>query len=122
MNMLKVIALMRLRRDILRENAKKIYEEEHVPLVMQLMPMIRDYRRNYLDLGVSEIQEDHHSDFDVITELWFAQEEDRNSFLNRMRSGDEGRRLRKDSQRFLQAGTTRMFLVQESITKSATRY
>ncbi len=120
--MLKVIALMRLRRDILRENAKKIYEEEHVPLVMQLMPMIRDYRRNYLDLGVSEIQEDHHSDFDVITELWFAQEEDRNSFLNRMRSGDEGRRLRKDSQRFLQAGTTRMFLVQESITKSATRY
>ena len=114
---------MRFRRDILRENARTMYEEEHVPLVMQLMPMIRDYRRNYLDLGASDIHEqENHSDFDVITELWFAQEEDRNSFLNRMRSGDEGRRLRKDSQRFLQAGTTRMFLVHESITKATTHY
>jgi hypothetical protein len=46
--MVKLVALMKIRKDIGTEEAKRMYEEEHVPLVLKSMPMVQDYRRSYL--------------------------------------------------------------------------
>ena len=115
--MAKLVALMKIRPDIGLAAARSLYEEEHVPLVVNLMPMIREYRRNYLvrsDAVCSDLP-----DFDVITELWFDSTGDLESFVHQMRQGEVGRRLRTDSARFLVAGTTRMFVVDERRMDSA---
>ena len=109
--MAKLVALMKLRPDISLAAAQSLYEEEHVPLVMNLMPMIRDYRRNYLTR--SDLAATGGPDFDVITELWFDSPADLESFVHQMRQGAAGHRLRADSARFLVAGTTRLFVVDE---------
>lgn len=115
--MVKLVALMKIRNDISTNQARQMYEEEHVPLVMTLMPMIRDYRRNYLDRSRPYIPaSENWPDFDVVTELWFDSMPDLEAFLTRMREGEDGRLLRADSARFLQAGTTRMFVVDEAVT------
>ncbi len=115
--MVKLIALMRLREDIAVSEAQRMYEEEHAPLVVRLMPMIREYRRNYLDHCSAHIPASQVSpDFDMLTELWFDDAVSREAFLTRMREGDEGRQLRADSARFLRAGSTRMLLVEETVT------
>jgi uncharacterized protein (TIGR02118 family) len=115
--MAKLVALMKIRPDISLAAAQSLYEEEHVPLVMNLMPMIREYRRNYLTR--SEAASTGWPDFDVITELWFDSTADLESFVHQMRQGEVGRRLRADSARFLVAGTTRMFVVDERRIDSA---
>lgn len=116
--MAKLIALMRLRKDIDFREARRLYEEEHVPLVMRLMPMLRDYRRNYLDPASAHIPPGQAApDFDVVTELWFDSAQDLASFQRQMREGDEGRILRADSARFLIAGTTRTFEADEVATR-----
>jgi hypothetical protein len=114
--MAKLLALMRFRADVGAIEARRMYEEEHVPLVMRLMPMIRDYRRNYLDRAAAHVPAtEAWPDFDVITELRFDSASDLETFLVRMREGEEGRQLRADSARFLRAGTTRMFTVDERV-------
>lgn len=113
--MAKLIALMKLRKGVSASVARCMYEEEHVPLVMRLMPMIRDYRRNYLDRSNAHIPaSESWPDFDIITELWFDNASDLQLFLARMREGGEGRQLCADSARFLAAGTTRVFTVEET--------
>ena len=115
--MAKLVALMKIRPDICLAAAQSLYEEEHVPLVMNLMPMIREYRRNYLT--PSGAASTGWPDFDVITELWFDSTADLESFVHQMRQGEVGRRLRADSARFLVAGTTRLFVVDERRIDSA---
>lgn len=115
--MRKLVALMKIRKDVSFVEARRMYEEEHVPLVMQLMPMIKDYRRNYLSVARAYIPSSEVlPDFDVVTELCFDTASELEAFSNRMRNGEEGRRLREDSRRFLIGGTTRMFDVDEVVT------
>jgi uncharacterized protein (TIGR02118 family) len=107
---------MKIREDIDAHEARRMYEEQHVPLVMHLMPMIRDYRRNYLDRTRALMPASGDwPDFDVLTELFFDSDADLGTFLNCMREGEEGRQLRADSARFLEAGTTRVFAVEETV-------
>ncbi len=117
--MVKLIALMRTREDLSASEIRRMYEEEHVPLVMRLMPMISDYRRNYLHRSTVTEDERARADFDILTELWFDTEADLRSFVAGMRDREEGRQLRADSARFLVAGTTRLFEVDETVTVRA---
>jgi EthD domain len=113
--MSKLVALMQLRPDIKFDAARRIYECEHVPLVLRLMPMIREYRRNYL-VG-SDFDSVRRPDFQVIAELWFDSTSHLEEFVQQMRYGEAGRRLRDDSARFLLRGTTRMFVVDETASQ-----
>jgi hypothetical protein len=73
-------------------------------------------RRNYLDHAKGQVPgSEVWPDFDVVTELWFDSTSELEAFVTRMRDGEEGRRLRRDSSRFLREGTTRMFEVDETV-------
>ncbi len=113
--MIKLIGLMRAKPELPLTELTRIYEEEHVPLVLKLMPMVKAYRRNYLS-GSADCRpfDTRAVGFDVLTELWFDNDEDVATFRRKMIEGEEGRRLRADSARFLQIGTTRLLRVEES--------
>jgi hypothetical protein len=100
--MRKLMALMRIRKDISFTEARRMYEEEHVQLVMQLMPMIKDYRRSYLSVSSAYIPgTEVFPDFDVVIELWFDSERELDEVLSQSLNGEQGLRLREDSSRFL---------------------
>ena len=113
----KLVALMKIRKDISFPEARRMCEEEHVPLVMQVMSMIKDYRRSDLSVSRAYIPSaEVFPDFDGVTELWFDSERELDEFLSQMLNGEQGFRLREDSSRFLAKETTRMFAVDEAIT------
>jgi uncharacterized protein (TIGR02118 family) len=115
----KPIALMRARSDLAPGAVRALYEDEHAPLVMRLMPMIRDYRRNYIDLQATALVPGAAwPDFDIVTELWFDDVAGLEAFLLAMAEGPEGQALRADSARFLVRGATRMLRVDEEVTAS----
>lgn len=115
----KLIALMRARSDLPPSVVRALYEDEHAPLVMRLMPMIRDYRRNYLDRQSTVLAPGAAwPDFDIVTELWFDDVAGLEAFQHAMAEGPEGKALRADSARFLVRGATRVLCVDEEVTGS----
>jgi hypothetical protein len=80
--MVKVIAFLKCKEGLSRAAFIDYYENKHVPLILSIAPQIIDYRRNFLVgedllrgstdpiLGSSAAARD----FDVITELCFADE------------------------------------------------
>ncbi|WP_233804701.1 EthD domain-containing protein [Paraburkholderia sp. HP33-1] len=70
--MFKVIALLTRRTDLSREAFVDYYEKNHAPLILDLMPGIKAYRRNFIQsegaiLSAGQVM----PDFDVITEIYF---------------------------------------------------
>jgi uncharacterized protein (TIGR02118 family) len=110
--MLKVFAFLARRPDIERDAFIEYYEKHHVPLVSSLAPRPLVYKRNYLVRG-DDLNREHDSiEFDVVTELVFA---DRAGFLDWIRrlSVDA---IGEDEARFLDRARTRAYVVEERVT------
>ncbi len=113
----KLLALTRVRGDLLPDVARALYKHEHAPLVMRLMPMIRDYRRIYIDRQPTALTPGQAwPDFDIITELGFDDVAGLEAFLLAMADRPEGQALRADSARFPVRGATRVLRVYEEVT------
>lgn len=112
--MIKAIALLKARAGLPHHDFVDYYETRHVPLIRGLLPEVLDYRRNYLRFEGAVISEGASSpDFDVITEMRFA---DRASFERMMAlatRADVAQRIAEDEEHFLDRSRTRMFLVEE---------
>lgn len=110
----KSVALLRRRADLTREAFITYYEEHHAPLVLSLLPGIVDYRRNYADFEGAFVSGGAAPfDFDVVTELWFA---DRDAYARAMAVAtreDVAGRIAEDEENFLDRTGTRMFMVEE---------
>ena len=63
----KLMAFLTKRQDLSRDEFKKWYETRHVPNILEVMPGIIEYRRNFLRETVSGV--------DVVTELVFPDQE-----------------------------------------------
>lgn len=110
----KAIAMLKRREDLSREAFIDYYETKHAPLILSLVPGILKYRRNFADFeGAYAFPEAAPFDFDVITELWFA---DRAAYDRAMAVNaepDVAARVAADEENFLDRAKTRMFLVEE---------
>lgn len=60
----KLIALLTKRHDLSRSDFMAWYEENHVPTIIEVMPGIVEYKRNYLPESVKGV--------DVVTEIYFS--------------------------------------------------
>ena len=69
--MLKVFAFLAKRQGIATQAFIEYYENNHVPLVLSLVPTPTVYKRNYVVRGDELNREDDTVDFDVVTELVF---------------------------------------------------
>jgi EthD domain len=70
--MVKVFAFLTRRNGLDTEAFIDHYENKHVPLVLSLAPAPLLYKRNYVVRGDELNREDDTIDFDVVTELVFA--------------------------------------------------
>ena len=92
------------------------YEHHHVPLILSLAPSPLVYKRRYVEHGNPLAKDDGALDFDVMTELVFA---DRAAFLAWIAAvgqGEAGERVAADEARFLDRSRTRSAIVDEQVT------
>ena len=105
--MLKLLAFIRAREDLTREAFIDHYENEHVPLVRRLLPMVGEYRRNYIDPNL--VPGDGGSfDYDVVTELVFEDQAALDAFWETIRRPDVVAAIREDEAKFLASDHTRL--------------
>jgi uncharacterized protein (TIGR02118 family) len=78
--MIKMMVLIKRKEGISSEAFRDHYENVHVPLIRKLHPMIKTYRRNYIDADLSALPPEKRPDFDVITEVSFDSWADFESF------------------------------------------
>jgi uncharacterized protein (TIGR02118 family) len=110
--MLKVFAFLSKREGMDTRAFIEHYEECHVPLVLSLAPTPPVYKRNYLLRGDELNREADTIDFDVMTELVFA---DRAGFAAWVQAlGVEA--VATDEERFLDRSRTRAYVIEEHVT------
>lgn len=113
--MFKCIALLRKRPDLSREAFIDYYEKRHSVLMQQLLPGITDYRRNYVDCeGAFVFPGAQPLDFDVVTELRFADRAAYDRFIAKAAEPDIANRIAEDEENLFDRSATRMFVVEES--------
>ncbi|HEY5646235.1 MAG TPA: EthD domain-containing protein [Pseudomonadales bacterium] len=105
--MLKLLAFICAKQDLSREAFIEHYETHHVPLVRRLLPMIGEYRRNYVDKDASG-GSSRNFEYDVVTELLFADRAALDAFWETIRRPEVIAAIREDEARFLQSDKTRL--------------
>jgi len=104
---LKLLAFIRAREDLSREAFIDHYENHHVPLVRRLLPMVGEYRRNYVDPDLTP-GGNRTVDYDVVTELGFADQTALDTFWETIRRPEVIAAIREDEAHFLQSDRTRL--------------
>jgi uncharacterized protein (TIGR02118 family) len=92
------------------------YENKHVPLICSLAPAPLVYKRRYLMRGEQLTKDGGEADFDVVTELGFA---DRAAFLawrSKLSGPGAGEQVAADEAMFLDRSRTRAYIVEEHVT------
>jgi uncharacterized protein (TIGR02118 family) len=110
--MLKVFAFLTKREEIETRAFIEYYEKNHVPLVLSLAPTPTVYKRNYLLRGDEFNREDDTIDFDVVTELVFA---DRDAFVAWIEKLSV-EAIGTDERKFLDRSQTRAYVIEEHVT------
>lgn len=111
---IKAIALLKRRADLDREAFIDYYENNHAPLILSVMPGVIEYRRSYAEFDGAFVNAGAAPfDFDVITELWFADRAGYDHAIAVSTAPDIFARVATDEENFLDRSKTRMFLVEE---------
>ena len=111
--MLKLVALISAKPDISREAFIEHYESTHAPLIKKLLPMIAEYRRSFVKLNAPSGTQPLSLGFDVLTELWFENQQDLDAFWKRLREPEVNSQIRADEAHFLISDRTQLFQVDE---------
>lgn len=118
--MIKAIALLKCKAGLSRADFIEYYEKRHVPLILELQPQVCGYRRNFIDLAGAFIYPGTTApDFDVITELWYADRAAYDAAMAAAETAEIADRIARDEENFLDRSKTRMFLVEEHISPLA---
>ena len=114
----KLIALISKKSSISEEDFKNYYENNHAPLIESLFPTLDGYTRTYLFESnllsdTLPLESDSaQSQFNVITELIFKNEEDLNQFFERGTHQDVVEAIRTDEANFLDGEKTIMYRIE----------
>ena len=116
--MLKVVALLKARSDIAREEFIEYYENKHVPLILRHMPKMVDYRRNYVQFDTAYLGEKiTELDFDAVTEFCFRTRADYDSANLVFNDPAIMSEIVHDEEQFLDRDKTRLFVVDEYLSE-----
>lgn len=117
----KIVSAMRRRDGMTRTAFRAYYETVHVPLISQHVPFWSDYRRNYAS-GARHATahrtpgRPEGDDFDVLTELTFADEDAYRRMLDVLADPRIGALIAADEERFLDRASIRTTVVEEVVT------
>ena len=113
----KLVALICKKSSITQGDFKSYYENNHVPLIESLFPSLSGYKRTYLlesnmlNDALPLESEGIKSQYDVITELTFDDEEALNEFFERGANEEVVQAIREDEANFLNGEQTIMYRV-----------
>ena len=113
----KLVALICKKSSITEGDFKSYYENNHVPLIESLFPSLSGYKRTYLlksnmfNDALPLESEGIKSQYDVITELTFDNEEALNEFFERGANEEVVQAIREDEANFLNGEQTIMYRV-----------
>lgn len=117
--MIKLVALLKRKPGMSREDFIAYYEMRHAPLAMQLTSMGHDYRRNYpRTVRVEGREVDAAPEYDVITEVWFHDQRAYEAFAASMRTPQVRAQIVADEEQFLDRASSCIFIVDEYITET----
>lgn len=114
--MLKILSYLAKRDGMATDDFIDYYENHHVPLILSLAPPPIVYKRHYLQRGAPVNLGDAQLDFDVVTELAFADPAAFQSWMGAVSQGDAGERVATDEARFLDRSRTRFCAVSDYVT------
>lgn len=114
--MYKIFAFLNKRDGISTDEFIDYYENNHVPLILSLAPTPLLYKRRYVVHGEKLTGGSNHVDFDVMTELGFANREAHLAWLDMLSGPGAGEQVAADEARFLERSRTRAYVVDERIT------
>ena len=113
MSGIKAIALLKRKTGLSKAEFIDYYEAQHAPLITSLFPTITAYRRNYTDFeGAFAYSDAAPLDFDVVTEIEFADRAGYDDMLARAADPATGQTIAEDEEHFLNRSHTRMFVTE----------
>lgn len=119
--MVKHIALLKAKAGMTRDTFVRRYEEEHVPLLVELVPHFKDYRRSYLIPG-SMVSMAHVGkaapppSFDVVTELWHENQERVDQLMHDLSTTNTGTLIAESETHLIDRMRTILFAAEEYVT------
>ena len=112
--MIKTIAFLKRKAGLSREAFIDYYETRHAPLILSIAPQICDYRRNFL-IGEGAIVASGAAvpDFDVVTELWYADEAAFRGAMAAFTDPVNAQRIAADEENLFDRAHTQFYSVEE---------
>lgn len=109
----KLITLLKKKPELTREAFEKHIEQVHAPLVLEVTPFLSHYVRNYIqhDFFTGTSDSDSRVNCDVVTEAYFATEEDFQKFKESTSNQDIRKRLAEDESKCLDMSHIQIFVV-----------
>jgi EthD domain len=121
--MKKLTFLFKRKPDMTPEQFRDHYENRHVPLALRLLPYFSGYARNYIRHDLAYRPEglgvDNAPQFDVVTEVTFANDADYDLMMKQLAEPAVSRQIIEDEERFMDRKATLMFFVDEERTPQA---
>jgi len=111
--MFRVLGFLSMKDGMKMQEFIDYYEYRHVPLICSLAPTPIVYKRRYVRQEENLASEGGALDFDVITELAFA---DREAFQAWMAQLLASGKVAADEAKFLNRAKTRAYVVEEHVT------
>ncbi len=112
--MVKTIAFLKRKAGLSRELFIDYYETRHVPLILSIAPQICEYRRNFLiEAGAIVAPGAAAPDFDVVTEIWYADRAAYADAMNSFTNAANAERIARDEENIFDRSQTRFFEVDE---------
>jgi EthD domain len=113
--MYKIVSLVKRKAGTTHQQFKDYYETTHCKFGDKyLPPYCTKYLRRYVDpLGHPITGTPAGSDFDCITEMWFASEADYKAFTASVAKPEIAKEVVADEEKFVDRAGTRRYLVEE---------
>ena len=112
--MVKVMIFIKRRADLSMEEFRRHYEEVHVPLSFEHLPLMRKHARNYVHRrkGAPE------PDYDCVTECWFD-DWDALKTTSALIATEKKELIAEDEARFMDRSSIRSIIVEEQVSTPA---
>jgi uncharacterized protein (TIGR02118 family) len=112
--MYKSIALLKAKAGMSRADFIHYYETRHAPLMASLLPHLRGYHRNYIDMKDAFVFAGAAApDFDSVTELWFEDRAGYEKMVEIVSRPEIAKIIADDEENVFDRSKTRMFVVEE---------
>jgi uncharacterized protein (TIGR02118 family) len=119
--MYKMMVLLRRKADMSMQDFIEYYETRHAPMSRELLPEIREYRRNYV-LNTGPRSNGANPNFDVVTEMYFDSAAAAESMYARLQNDPElSRRFREDEAQLFDTSSFTTLALDERISAPGAR-